>query len=373
MQINLSRPDITNKERKEVLAVLKTPSLALGPKLPEFEKKIANYIGTKYAVAVNSGTSGLHLLIRTLGIKKGDEVVTTPFSFIASANCILYERAKPVFVDIDPLTLNIDPKKIEKAITKKTKALLIVDVFGHPADWDPILKIARKYKLKVIEDSCEAIGAKYKNRNCGTFGEASVFAFYPNKQITTGEGGMIVTNNKKIADLCRSMSNQGRKISSGKWLEHVNPGYNYRLSDINAALGIAQLSRIDKILKKREKVAQTYNKYLAKINGIKTPYQAPWAQISWFVYVIQLTSKYTRRQRDQILKKIQRKGIQCSNYFQCIHLQPFYRKLFGYKPGNFPVAESISDRTIALPFHNNLKPKEIKYIVTNLKRILTNG
>ncbi|MBS4014493.1 MAG: DegT/DnrJ/EryC1/StrS family aminotransferase [Bacteroidetes bacterium] len=376
MKIFLSSPDITNLEKKAVLNVLKTRSLSLGPKLKEFEKKIAQYVGTKYAIAVNSGTSGLHLLIRALGIKKGDEIITTPFSFIASANCILYEEAKPIFVDIDPLTLNIDSNKIEKAITKKTKALLIVDIFGYPADWDKIFEIAKKYNLKIIEDSCEAIGTEYYSKikkkwiKCGSFGEAGVFAFYPNKQITTGEGGVIITNNKKITDLCRSMSNQGREVKNGKWLEHIRLGYNYRMSDINAALGVSQLARIGQILKKRDQAAQTYNKNLSKINSIKIPYQAPWAKISWFVYVVQLTSKYTRKQRDQILKKLQQKGIQCSNYFQCIHLQSFYRKLFNYKQGNFPIAESVADRTIALPFHNNLKEKEIKYIVANLKKIL---
>jgi len=376
MRIPLSNPDITNLERKEILKVLKTPYLALGPKLKEFEKKIAQYIGTKYAVAVNSGTSGLHLLIQALGIKKGDEVITTPFSFIASANCILYEGARPIFVDIDPSTLNIDPDKIEKAITKKTKAMVIVDVFGHPADWDQILKIAKKYKLKIIEDSCEAIGAQYYSKikrkwiKCGNFGQAAIFSFYPNKQITTGEGGIIVTNNKKIAEICQSMANQGRKIKNSQWLEHIRLGYNYRMSELQAALGLAQISRINEILKKREKVAKIYNKYLAEIPEIKIPYTASWAKISWFVYVIQLSKKYHRKDRDQIINNLKKAGIQCSNYFQSIHLQPLYKKLFNYKRGSFPIAESISDRTIALPFYNSLTETKIKYIVKKLKQFL---
>lgn len=369
MNIPLSQPDITEKERKVVLGVLKTPYLALGPKLKEFEDKLAKYVGRKYAIAVNSGTSGLHLAIKAIGIKKGDKVITSPFSFISSANCILYEQAKPVFVDIDPNILNIDPKKIEKAITRKTKAMVIVDIFGCPADWSPILKIAKKYNLKIIEDSCEAIGAEYNGKKCGTFGDISVFAFYPNKQTTTGEGGVIVTDNKKLADLCRSMMNQGREVKNDRWLEHVQLGYNYRMSDINAALGIVQLSRIKEILKKRTKVAQMYNEKLKNIPEIQIPYIAPWAKISWFVYVVQLSKKYTRKDRDQILKKLQKAGIQCSNYFQCIHLQPFYKQ-FGYKRGNFPIAESISDRTIALPFYNNLKEKQILYIVKTLKKCL---
>ncbi len=394
MIIPLSQPDITQKEINSVVNVLKTPNLALGPKLKEFEDNFTKYIGVKYAIAVNSGTSGLHLLIRALGIKNGGEIITTPFSFIATANCALYEGAKPIFVDIDPLTLNIDPNKIEKTITKRTKALVIVDIFGHPADWDSILKIAKKHNLKVIEDSCEALGAEYSSgrshlpkgrndllwRKCGAFGDAAVFSFYPNKPMTTGEGGMIVTNNKDIADNCRSMMNQGRKVDGNKWLEHVQLGYNYRMSDINAALGVAQLSRIKEILGKRNKVAKMYNNKLANLSKqgkITLPFQSPWvphqsklnagqAKISWFVYVIQLAEKYTRKDRDKIMQKLREKGIQCSNYFQCIHLQPFYKNLFGYKGGEFPIAEDVSDRTIALPFYSNLKKNQINYVIKNL-------
>lgn len=372
MKIPLARPDITDTERKAVLDILKTPILALGPKLKEFEKKIAKYIGTKYAIAVNSGTSGLHLCVKALNIGQGDEVITTPFSFIASANCILYEGAKPVFVDVDPKTLNIDPEKIEKAITKKTKAMVIVDIFGYPADWNKILKIAKKYKLKIIEDSCEALGTEYKGKKCGNFGQAGVFSFYPNKQITTlGEGGIVVTNNKEIADICRSMTNQGRKIKNSKWLEHTRLGYNYRMTEVQAITGIAQLSRINEILKKRTKVAKIYNHYLSNIPDIQIPYIAPWIKISWFMYVIQLAKKYTREDRNQILKKLQEYGIQCSNYFQCIHLQPLYKKQFGYKRGTFPIAESVSDRTIALPFYNNLTEKKILYITRTIKQCLS--
>ena len=383
--IPLARPDITNLERKAVLEVLKTSNLSLGPKLEEFEKKIAKFAGVKYAVGVNSGTSALHLIIRALEIKKRDEVITSPFSFVASANCILFEGAKPVFVDIDPKTLNIDPDKIEKTITnlpagrqEKLKAILAVDVFGHPAEWDKIKKIAKKYKLKLIEDSAEALGAEYgsasllqsKWKKCGSFGDAAVFAFYPNKQITTGEGGMVLTNNKKIADLCRSMANQGREVKNGKWLEHIRLGYNYRMSDINAALGVVQLSRINKIIKKRKKIAFFYNKYLSDIPNIKIPYVASYADISWFVYVIQLAENYSKKDRNRIIDKMGKMGIQCSNYFEPIHLQPFYEKMFGYKKSNFPICESISERTIALPFYNNLREKEIKFVVKSLKNII---
>jgi len=367
MKIPLSNPDITKKERDAVLEVLKTPNLALGPKLKEFEKNMAKFAGRKHAIATNSGTSGLHLAIKALGVKKGDEVITSPFSFISSANCALFEEAKPIFVDIDPKTLNIDVLKIEKSITKKTKAMVIVDIFGHPVDWNPILKIAKKYKLKIIEDSCEAIGAEYKGKKCGSFGDISTFAFYPNKQMTTGEGGIILTDDQKIANYCQALTNQGRKVENGQWLNHSYLGYNYRMSDINAALGIAQLSRIKEILGKRDRVAKLYNKKLKDIEGITLPYVAPYAKISWFVYVIQVQ---VARDRDKIMNELRRQGISCSNYFQCIHLQPLYKKMFGYKRGDFPIAERISDKTIALPFYSNLTEKQIDYVVKKLKECL---
>lgn len=370
MKIPLSQTDITDLERKAVLDVLKTPNLSLGPKLKEFEKKIAQYIGEKYAIAVNSGTSALHLIVRALGIKDGDEVITTPFSFIASANCILYERAKPVFVDIDEKTLNIDPQKIKGKITKKTKAILAVDVFAHPADWDSLQKLVKKHKLFLIEDSAEALGSEYKGKKCGSFGNAAIFSFYPNKQITIGEGGVVLTNNKRITDLCQSMVNQGRKIKGGKWLEHIQLGYNYRLDELSCALGIAQLNRIREILERRAKVATTYNKKLKDFPEIEIPYLAPDVKISWFVYVIRLSKKYSNRDRDKVIREMAKRGIQCSDYFQPIHLQPFYKKMFGYKIGDFPICENISQRTVALPFYNNLKEKEINYVVKNLKEII---
>jgi perosamine synthetase len=246
MNIPLARPDISDLERRYMLEVLATPDLSLGPKLAEFEKRLADYAGVKYAVVVNSGTSALHLVVRALEIAEGDEVITTPFSFIASANCILFERARPVFVDIDPFTLNIDPGLAEKAVTHRTKAILAVDVFGHPAQWDQLSALAEAYHLRLIEDAAEALGSEYNGRRCGSFGDAAVFAFYPNKQITTGEGGAVLTNDDSIAQLCRSMRNQGRSDGDG-WLQHSRLGYNYRLSDINCALGIAQLDRIEEI------------------------------------------------------------------------------------------------------------------------------
>jgi len=364
-KISLSKPDITEKEQKAVLEVLKTSTLSLGKKNLEFEKQIAKFAGVKYAVAVNSGTSGLHLIIKALGISDGDEVITTPFSFISSSNCILFEKAKPVFVDIDEKTLNIDVKKIEEKITKNTKAILAVDVFSQPADWKELKKIAKKYKLFLIEDSAEALGSEYFGKKCGSFGDASVFAFYPNKQITTGEGGMILTNNKKIAEFCRSSVNQGRKNIDGKWLEHIMLGYNYRLDEMSCALGVCQMQRIKEILSKRKKVADLYNKKLKDIKELETPYIEKNNKLSWFVYVVKV-----KKNRDLIIKEMAKKGIQCGNYFQPIHLQPFYKKEFGYKNGDFPIAETISKKTIALPFYGNLSEKEIDFVVKNLNEFI---
>jgi len=362
LRIPLSHPDITYLETQAVLDVLSTPNLSLGPKVFEFEEKFSAYIGTKYAIAVNSGTSGLHLCIKSLGIGKGDEVITTPFSFIASANCLLFELATPVFVDIDPLTRNIDVSKIEAKITSRTKAILPVHVFGQPCDMKPLMDLASRYNLTVIEDACEAIGAEYEGRKVGTYGACSVFSFYPNKQMTTAEGGIIVTDDLEIAQLCRSYRNQGRGEGTG-WLKHERIGYNYRLSDLQCALGIVQLERIEGLLCKRESVADIYSRQLSHIKGIHVPLVAGNVKMSWFVYVIQIDPQIGGiRERDEIIADLQRQGIACGNYFPPIHLQPFYQKQFGYKEGDFRVAEDISRRTIALPFFNDLKLEDISCV-----------
>jgi perosamine synthetase len=375
MFIPLSNPDITEFEKKCVLGVLNTPNLSLGPKLGVFEKKFAEYIGSKYAVALNSGTSGLHLCIKALGIKGGDEVITSPFSFVSSANCLLFERAKPVFVDIDERTLNIDVRLLDDKIRElhkrdsRLKAILPVHIFGRPCEIHELMELADKHGLHVIEDACEAVGAEYlfekKWKKVGIFGDCGVFAFYPNKQMTTGEGGMIVTDDENIHRLCRSMRNQGRS-ENGSWLQHERLGFNYRISDINCALGIAQLDRIDKILAKRERVARFYNERLGGMEELIIPHSEDNKKISWFVYVVRLQDKYTREDRDRILGMLREKNIGCSDYFSPIHLQPFYKRLFGYREGDFPVAEKVSHRTIALPFFNNLKEEEIDYVCENL-------
>jgi perosamine synthetase len=371
LTVPLSNPDITDREIDAVLQVLRTPNLSLGPKLAEFESKVAAYAGRQFAVAVNSGTSGLHLVVRALGIGEGDEVVTTSFSFVASSNCLLYERAVPIFVDINPRTYNIDPDRIEAAITPRTRAILAVDVFGQPADYDQIEEIARRRGLAVISDSCESIGAEYRGDKASRRGIAGVFAFYPNKQITTGEGGMIVTDDEQVARLCRSMRNQGRSEGNA-WLSHERLGYNYRLPDLSCALGIVQLERIDEILNQRQRVADTYAKLLEGLEGIHAPYVSPdTTRMSWFVYVVRLADELRREDRDEILQVLRRHGIGANNYFPPIHLQPFYQQLFKFHEGDFPITENVSARTIALPFHNNVTAKECEAVVARLRIALS--
>lgn len=368
MNIPLARPDISDLERRYVMEVLETPNLSLGPWLGEFERRLAVYAGVRHAVAVNSGTSALHLVVRGLGIRDNEEVVTTPFSFIASANCIVFERAKPVFVDIDPLTLNIDAELAEQAIMPRTRAILAVDVFGHPANWDRLSELAKKYSLKLIEDAAEAVGSEYRGRKCGSFGDAAIFAFYPNKQMTTGEGGAVLTDNEDLARLCRSMRNQGRS-ENGEWLQHCRLGYNYRLSDINCALGLAQLERLGEMLRQRARVASLYNERLQSLQSVTLPHVAADVKVAHFVYVIRLSEGYTARHRDKVIFELRKRGIGCSDYFSPIHLQPLYRTM-GYQPGDFPVTESISERTIALPYHNHLTEAEVDYVVEQLKGVL---
>ena len=372
MKIPLSQPDIAKVDIDAVNAVLHTSQLALGPNLDEFENEMARYIGVSQAVAVNSGTSALHLLIRSLSIGRGDEVITTPFSFIASANCIFFESAKPIFVDIDHDTLCIDPELVKRAISPKSKAILGVDVFGHPADWPALEDIAGERDLVLIEDSAEALGSELGGRKCGSFGAAGIFGFYPNKQITTGEGGMIVTSDRRVAELSRSMANQGRGEGDG-WLEHVRLGYNYRLDEMSAALGRAQLSRIEGIIEARQKVAEWYQQALAECGDVITQSVAEGVRMSWFVYVIRLSEGFTRDDRDRILERLREKGIGCRNYFAAIHLQPFYREKLGTCEGDFPVTDSVSARTIALPFYNRLTKQEVHTVAAALKDAIKQG
>ena len=369
MQIHLSRPDITEAEIQAACAVLRSPDLALGPKVSEFERAFAQYIGRRRAVTVNSGTSALFLCLSALGIGPGDEVITTPFTFISSATSIMMTGAKPVFVDIDPVSLNLDPANIEPAITAKTKAILAVEIFGNPVGLDNICKIAAKHNLLVIEDGCEALGSALDGKKVGTFGTMSVFGFYPNKQITTGEGGMILTDDDSLADMCISLRNQGRGEGGG-WLAHERLGYNFRLSDINCAIGIVQLSRIDEIKANRSQVARWYRQMLASDERLVVPVEPDKCDLSWFVFVVRLADGFTLEKRNQILKQMTSHNIQASNYFPPVHLQPFIAEQFGHERGDFPITESVSERTIALPFYNNLPKDQVAIVCKVLKQLL---
>ncbi|HZK53180.1 MAG TPA: DegT/DnrJ/EryC1/StrS family aminotransferase [Desulfosporosinus sp.] len=364
--IPLSNPDITDREKAAVMEVLDSKILCLGPKLKEFEEKIAAFAGTKYAIACNSGTSGLHMIVVALGIKDGDEVITTPFSFIASSNCILFERAKPVFVDIDEATYNMDVSQIEAKITSRTKAILPVHIFGQPVNMDEIRRLAEKHGLFIIEDSCEAIGAKWNGEMAGTVSDAGVFAFYPNKQMTTGEGGVVVTNSDEIAEICYSLRNQGRGIDK-QWLNHVRLGYNYRMSDISAALGIAQLERIDEILVRRQQVAKMYLEKFRNARGVILPQIHEKVTMSWFVFVVRFDESIDRNSVMEILLE---RGIGCRPYFTEIHLQPFYVEQFGYKIGDFPVTDNVAKGTLALPFFNGITEEQVDTVVYEVKRAI---
>jgi perosamine synthetase len=368
MNIPLSAPDITEAEIEEVVSVLRSTRLSLGPKMEEFEASVSSYVGQPFGIAVSSGTAGLHLCIRALGIGPGDEVIVPSFTFIAAANAIRYEGATPVFVDIDPQSLNLDPVRVEEAITTRTRAIVVVHTFGVPAEVDVLLNIAERHHLRIIEDACEAIGAEYDGRRVGVFGDAAVFAFYPNKQITTGEGGMIITDDEEFASLCRSLRNQGREGMG--WLAHQRLGYNYRLNEISAALGIAQMDRLEEILSNRSRVAGLYMQRLMCNKYLVLPTLDDQTQISWFVFVVQLNELFEPADRDQIMKELRNEGIGSSNYFPPIHLQPYMRAQFGFKEGDFPVTEYISARTLALPFFSKMSEEQIDTVCETLDRIL---
>ena len=364
MKIPLSAPDITESEIEAVVDVLRTSTLSLGPKMLEFENAIARYVGAPEAIAVSSGTAALHLCIRALGIGDGDEVIVPSFTFIAAANCVLYERATPVFVDIDPASLNMSPDSIRQSISSKTRAIVLVHTFGRPADMQAILQIAKDRQLLVIEDACEAIGAEYEGRKVGSFGDAAVFGFYPNKQITSGEGGMVVTRHLELATRIRALRNQGRGATDG-WFQHSELGYNYRISEMNCALGVAQMQRLEAILSRRAAIARLYNQLLASVDGLLLPaIDIPGVRMSWFVYVVRLSDTYSVQDRDAIVGKLQNTGIGCGRYFAPIHLQPSYLRA-GFNKA-LPVTESQAQRTIALPFFNRITDAQVAEVCSTL-------
>lgn len=368
MRIPLSAPDITEGDIEAVVSVLRTPRLSIGPRMVEFEELVAEAAGVPYGVAVSSGTAGLHLCLRALGIGEGDEVILPSFTFIAAGNAVLYQRARPVFVDIDPNTLNLDPARLEEKITARTRAIIAVDTFGRPADLDPVLDIARKHGLAVIEDACEALGAQYRGRKAGGIGDLGVFGFYPNKPVTTGEGGMVVTGDSKLAEIMRALRNQGRLPNDG-WLEHTLLGYNYRLSEMNCALGISQMKRLHDILEAREAVAMRYARALESLAELTLPAVGiEDGRLCWFVYVVRLSARYSRADRDMIWQELMARGIGCARYFAPLHLQPLFTP---YANDDLTVTEHVAARTLALPFFNGLTDGQIAEVSGSLRTLLS--
>jgi perosamine synthetase len=385
--ISMSSPDLTDEDRQAVAKVLETPNLSMGNQISNFEESIREYTGSQHAIGVSSGTAGLHLCVRAAGIQPGDLVITTPFSFVASTNVLLYEGAVPVFVDVEPRTGNIDPHLVFAAAQdimqggknaqawlpprgaspeSKLKAILPVDVFGQPADLEPILNTAWKYRVKVIEDSCEALGATYKGRAAGTLGDYGVFAFYPNKQITTGEGGMVITDDFDAANFMRALRNQGR-APGDTWLQHTHLGYNYRLDEMSAALGVSQMRRLEELVSKRNQVAEWYNQRIPEIPGVEAPTIARYTTgVSWFVYVIRFAQGLDR---DSIAKKLGTLGIPARPYFLPIHLQPYMMERFGYVEGIFPVTEDLGRRGLALPFSGVMEEEQVERVCQALRQV----
>lgn len=364
----MAKPEIGDREIELVTQVLRSGVLSLGPMTPRFERAVAEWTGAPFASAVSSGTSGLHLAIRAVGIKPGDEVITSPLSFVASANVLIYEQATPVFADIDPLTLNIDPAKAAAAVTDRTSGLLPVHLFGYAAAMPELEAIATEHDLWIVEDACEALGAfDSEGKAVGTRGNQAVFGFYPNKQLATGEGGMVLSASESQKAAIDSARNQGRAPNMG-WLDHERLGFNYRLSDVASAIGVAQVEKLDDMLSRRARVAGWYDQHLARIDGLTLPCANEGAnQRSWFVYVIQLP---TGINRNDVIDKLSERGIASKPYMPVIHLQPFYREQFGFAPGDFPIAEDVAERSLALPFFPSMAREDVERAVSALERAL---
>jgi perosamine synthetase len=365
--IGLSLPWLGEREEELVLEVLRSGRLSLGPSIDRFEGMFADAVGAPYAAAVSSGTAGLHLLCVAAGIGPGDEVITSPYSFVASANCAIYEGATPVFADIDPRTLTLDLAAVEAAITPRTAAVVAVDIFGYPSELEKLQEICDRHGLKLVDDACEALGAAYKGRPLGAQGQDAVFAFYPNKQITTGEGGIVTTWSEETWRLLKSLRNQGR-ADGGGWLDHARLGFNYRIDDIRAAIGIGQLERLDGILAGRAVVAARYTELLAGIEGLELPCPDDEDhRRSWFVYVVALPAG---TDREAVIAALEGRGVQTARYLPCIHLQSYMRERYGFSEGLCPVAEGMSARTLALPFHARLPEEDQAYVAEALRAAL---
>jgi len=362
IRIQMSQPDINEQDIEHVARVLRSGQLSMGSYLEKFEEAFCNYIGTQHAVAVSSGTAGLHLCMCLADVEEGSEVITSPFSFVASANCITYQRGTPVFVDIDEDSLNIDPAAVGDAVTERTVAILPIHVFGRPANMDSLCRTATSRGLLLVEDACEAIGAEFAGRKVGTFGRAAVFAFYPNKQMTTGEGGIITTDDSRWADRLRALRNHGR--SSRGWLDHEDLRFNYRLNEMSAALGLSQLSRIDSLLESRALVAMKYIERLSHVQGVASLKPAIGTRMSWFVCVVRLDPRCSR---DGVAACMAARGIPTRNYFPPIHLQPYFTERYGHKQGQFPVTERVAASTLALPFYGGMSDDDVDRVCDALR------
>lgn len=369
--IPLARPYIGEREEELVLEVLRTGRLSLGPTIDEFERLVAERVGAPHAAAVSSGTAGLHLLCRIAGVSAGDEVITSTLSFAASANCFIYEGGVPVFADVDPRTLNMDPAAVEAAVTERTKAIVVVDMFGYPCELDELRAIADRHGLALIEDSAQALGAEYKGIPVGGHGPPAIFGFYPNKQLATGEGGVVTSHDEETHQLVVSMRNQGREYAGGSWFDHVRLGFNYRWTDIQAAVGIAQLEKLDRMLELRAAAAARYGELLAGVDGVEALIADDVEhKRSWFVYVVKLARELDR---DAVMAELRREGVATAEYVPCIHLQPYMRRDFGFREGQFPVAEAVARRTLALPFFPQIEPEDQERVVDVLRAAIERG
>jgi dTDP-4-amino-4,6-dideoxygalactose transaminase len=365
-RVALSAPWIDERDEELVLETLRSGWLSLGPTGPRFEALLAEAIGARYCAAVSSGTAALHLSMRLAGVGPGDEVITSPYSFVASANCVIYEGATPVFADIDPHTFNLDPAAVEAAVTERTRAIVAVDIFGYPCELDPLLAICERHGLAIVEDACEALGARYKGKPLGSHGHPTTFAFYPNKQMTTGEGGALTTNDEEHYELVVSLRNQGR-LETSSWLMHGHLGYNYRLDDVSAALGIGQVERLDEILAARSSVAARYADLLKGVD-VEPPLADDDDHVrSWFVFVVKLPAGVDR---DEVARRMDERGVATAPYVPSIHLQSYMRERYGFREGMLPVSEDCSARTMALPFHARLGEDDQEYVVDALRAAL---
>jgi perosamine synthetase len=366
--IPLARPELGEREEELVLEVLRSGRLSLGPMGERFERALAEWLGVEDAVAVSSGTAGLHLGVRALGWGRGDEVLTSPFSFVASANCLLYEGARPVFCDVDPQTLDLDPAAAAAALGERTVGILPVHIFGYPAAMAALEELAAANGLGVLEDACEALGAvDGDGRRVGARGNLATFAFYANKQMTTGEGGMVVPSSPQVAARLRSERNQGRAADMG-WLDHGGLGFNYRLGDLAAALGVAQVEKLDSLLERRAALAAAYAERLAAVDGVEAPSAGRGEELrSWFVYPIRLAAE---ADRDATISRLAERGVASKAYLPCIHLFPHLREL-GYREGQFPVAEEASSRSLALPFFPSMTDAQVDRVCEALAQSLT--